>query len=136
MNDAKELIIDPIITLIFTGVVSFIGTLVSIGVVWIIKNLKKQGNTITQLTNNLCVLVDINKKQTDNISTLVPVSRKTLKGIRSLCYSQEETFNKSPEQAKKSLQNAFKSINDAEDELNKRADCNTAMAMSGVIQGA
>ena len=130
MEEVKELIINPIITYLFIGLATIISSGVSIGVGWIIKTLKKQGQSIDVLTQNLCALVEINATQTSNISSMLPVSRNTIKAVRSACYSQEETMSKSIEQAKKSLQKAFCFINAAEDELTRQSDANATIAMS------
>ena len=134
MEEVKELIINPIITYLFVGLATIISSGVSIGVGWIIKTLKKQGQSIDVLTQNVCALVQINQTQTSNISSMLPVSRNTIKAVRSACYSQEETMGKSIEQAKKSLQKAFGFINAAEDELTRQSDANATIAMSTKIK--
>ena len=57
MEEAKELIINPIITYMFIGIATIISSGVSIGVGWIIKTLKKQGQSIDVLTQIHCALV-------------------------------------------------------------------------------
>ena len=46
MEEAKELIINPTIQLIFLGIVSLAGTGISAGVLYIVKTLRKQGTSI------------------------------------------------------------------------------------------
>jgi len=134
MEEVKELIVNPTIQFIFLGIVSLAGTGISAGVLYIVKTLRKQGNSIDLLTQNVCALVQINQTQTSNISSMLPVSRNTIKAVRSACYSQEETMGKSIEQAKKSLQKAFGFINAAEDELTRQSDANATIAMSTKIK--
>ena len=49
MEEAKELIINPTIQLIFLGIVSLAGTGISAGVLYIVNTLKKQGQSVTAL---------------------------------------------------------------------------------------
>ena len=53
MEEAKELIINPTIQLIFLGIVSLAGTGISAGVLYIVKTLKKQGQSVTAL--HVCI---------------------------------------------------------------------------------
>ena len=54
MEEVKQLIVNPIITYMFVGLETIISSGVSVGVGWIIKTLKKQGQSIDVLTKNLC----------------------------------------------------------------------------------
>ena len=53
MEEVKQLILNPAIQFVFLGIVSLAGTGIIVGVLYIVKTLKEQGQSVTAL--HVCI---------------------------------------------------------------------------------
>jgi len=117
--EVQKVIIDSTVQYLVTGALAFIAT----GLVTVVTLALTQRRDVKKL-------LQVNQLLADNIGSLIPCSRDTIKSVRSTIYAVKETVKDDDEAAMQSIENAMEFIGRAEDQLNCRSDKNAGAAMA------
>jgi len=117
--EVQKVIIEPAVQWMVTGSLG----VMALGVLTVVKLTLSQRRDVKKL-------LQVSQLLSDNIGSLIPCSRDTIKSVRSTIYAVKETVKDDDEAALQSIGNAMEYIGRAEDQLNCRADKNAGAAMA------